>query len=142
MTIHQLSIFLPNRHGSLSDVLNEFRQANIQLIATTIADTADYGIFRVICSEPVRAYEHLKGKGVNVALTDVFALELDDKPGSAAAAIERLSNDGVEIAYMYSFLLKGKGIMIFRADNSAKAQESLMLNSLKFIAEKDLSKLG
>ncbi|MCR4619450.1 MAG: amino acid-binding protein [Paludibacteraceae bacterium] len=142
MTIHQLSIFMPNEHGRLSAVLNVLREADIQLIATTIADTSDFGIYRIICNEPVRAYEELKGKGVNVSLTDVFAIELDDKPGSAAAAVERLSNDGVDIAYMYSFLLGGKGIMVFRANNSDKAQESVMLNGLKFIAEKDLSKLG
>lgn len=142
MTIHQLSIFMANQHGSLSAVLKVLREADIQLIATTIADTSDFGIYRIICNEPVRAYEELKGKGVNVSLTDVFAIELDDKPGSAAAAVERLSNDGVDIAYMYSFLLGGKGIMVFRANNSDKAQESVMLNGLKFIAEKDLSKLG
>ncbi len=142
MTIHQLSIFMPNEHGRLSAVLNVLREADIQLIATTIADTSDFGIYRVICNEPVRAYEELKGKGVNVSLTDVFAMELDDKPGSAADVVERLSKDGVEVAYMYSFLLGGKGIMVFRAKDAEKARESIVLNELKFIAEKDLSKMG
>lgn len=142
MTIHQLSIFMPNEHGRLSAVLNVLREADIQLIATTIADTSDFGIYRVICNEPVRAYEELKSKGVNVSLTDVFAMELDDKPGSAADVVERLSKDGVEVAYMYSFLLGGKGIMVFRAKDAEKARESIVLNELKFIAEKDLSKMG
>ena len=142
MTIHQLSIFMPNEHGRLSAVLNVLREADIQLIATTIADTSDFGIYRIICNEPVRAYEELKSKGVNVSLTDVFAMELDDKPGSAADVVERLSKDGVEVAYMYSFLLGGKGIMVFRAKDAEKARESIVLNELKFIAEKDLSKMG
>ena len=142
MTIHQLSIFMPNEHGRLSAVLNVLREADIQLIATTIADTSDFGIYRIICNEPVRAYEELKSKGVNVSLTDVFAIELDDKPGSAADVVERLSKDGVEVAYMYSFLLGGKGIMVFRAKDAEKARESIVLNELKFIAEKDLSKMG
>lgn len=142
MTIHQLSIFMPNEHGRLSAVLNVLREADIQLIATTIADTSDFGIYRIICNEPVRAYEELKGKGVNVSLTDVFAIELDDKPGSAADAVERLSKDGVEVAYMYSFLLGGKGIMVFKAKDAEKAHESIVLNELKFIAEKDLSEMG
>lgn len=142
MTIHQLSIFMANQHGSLSAVLKVLREADIQLIATTIADTSDFGIYRVICNEPVRAYEELKSKGVNVSLTDVFAIELDDKPGSAADVVERLSKDGVEVAYMYSFLLGGKGIMVFWAKDAEKARESIVLNELKFIAEKDLSKMG
>ena len=140
MTINQLSIFLPNQSGTLVTVLKVLKEASIQLIASTIADTADYGIYRVICSEPVKAYEELKRAGVTVALSDVFALELDDQPGRAADAIETLSREGVVLTYMYTFLLRGKGILVFRTDNPDKARETIMLNGLKFIPEKDLSR--
>ena len=81
MTIHQLSIFIENRSGTLVKVLQVLKQAQIQIIASTIADTAEYGIYRLICSEPIRAYEELKKAGVAVALSDVVALELDNEPG-------------------------------------------------------------
>ena len=74
MTIHQLSIFLENKSGTLVKVLNLLKHEGIQLIASTIADTAEYGICRIICSEPVRAYEVLKAAGVAVSLCEVFAL--------------------------------------------------------------------
>ena len=63
MTIHQLSIFIENRAGTLVKVLKLLKQANIQIIASTIADTAEYGIYRLICSEPMRAYKELQEAG-------------------------------------------------------------------------------
>ena len=56
MTIQQLSVFIENKSGTLPKVLNLLKDAGIQLIASTIADTVEYGIYRIICSEPKRAY--------------------------------------------------------------------------------------
>ena len=141
MTVNQLSIFIENKSGTLVKVLKLLKEEGIQLIASTIADTAEYGICRIICSEPARAYEVLKAAGVAVSLCDVFAIELDDEPGRAADAIELFAREGISIAYLYSFLLGGKGVLVFRTDNSEKAREVITLNKLNFIAEKDLSKL-
>ena len=139
MTIHKLSIFMENKSGALIKVLGLLRRFGIQIIASTIADTAENGIYRVICSEPLRAFEGLRKAGIAVALSDVFALELDDQPGRAADAVEILSDAGIGISYMYTFLLRGKGILVFRTDAPEKAKETIILNQMKFIAEKDLS---
>ena len=139
MTINQLSIFIENRSGTLIKVLEVLKQSGIQIIASTIADTAEYGIYRLICSEPLRAFEELKKAGVAVALSDVFAIELDNQPGRAADAVETFSKAGISITYMYSFLLNGKGILIFRTDNADQARQTIMNNNLKFIAEEDLT---
>jgi hypothetical protein len=141
MTVHQLSVFIENKSGTLVKVLKLLKQENIQLIASTIADTADYGICRIICSEPERAYSVLKEAGVAVSLCEVFAVELDDRPGKAADAIEIFAGEGISIAYLYSFLLNGNGVLIFRTDNAEKAAEIVAANDLKIIREKDLSKL-
>lgn len=140
MTVNQLSVFIENRSGTLIKVLEILKKSQIQIIASTIADTAEYGIYRLICSEPLRAYQELKNAGVAVALSDVFAIELDDQPGRAADAIEIFSNAGIGITYMYTFLLNGKGILLFRTDNAEKAREVIILNNLRFIPERDLSK--
>lgn len=139
MTINQLSIFIENRSGTLIKVLEVLKQSGIQIIASTIADTAEYGIYRLICSEPLRAFDELKKAGVAVALSDVFALELDNVPGRAADAVETFSKAGISITYMYSFLLGGKGILIFRTDNAEQARDTIIKGGLKFIAEEDLS---
>ena len=140
MTINQLSIFIENRSGTLIKVLDLLKQAQIQIVASTIADTAEYGIYRLICSEPDRAYQQLKAEGVAVALSDVFAIELDNQPGRAAEAVKTFSDAGISITYLYSFLLNGKGILIFRTDDTEKAREVIILNNLKFISEKALTK--
>ena len=75
------------------------------------------------------------------SLCEVFALELDDEPGRAADAIELFASQGISIAYLYSFLLNGKGVLVFRTDNAEKAAKLILDNGLTFIAEKDLSKL-
>ncbi|MBR0434243.1 MAG: amino acid-binding protein [Bacteroidaceae bacterium] len=134
MTIPQLSIFIENRSGTLIKVLDVLKQANIQIIASTIADTAEYGIYRIICSEPTRACEELKQAGIAVAISDVFAIELDDQPGRAADAVKMFSEAGISITYMYSFLLRGKGILIFRTDDNAHAARVIEQNKLKSIA--------
>ena len=141
MTVHQLSVFIENKSGALVRVLRLLKQENIQLIASTIADTADFGIFRIICSQPETACDVLKKAGVAVSLCEVFAVELDDRPGMAADAIGFFASEGINIAYLYSFLLNGKGVLIFRTDNTEKAAEVIQSNGLSVIEEKDLSRL-
>ncbi len=141
MRINQLSIFIENRSGTLVKVLNLLKKSKIQIIASTIADTAEYGIYRIICNEPARACNELKAAGVAVALSDVFAIQLDNEPGCAADAVSIFSETGIGITYMYSFLLNGKGILIFRTDNPDKAREVILLNNLKYICEEDLNAL-
>lgn len=142
MTVHQLSIFIENRSGTLIKVLEVLKQSGIQIVASTIADTAEYGIYRLICSEPMRACEELKKANIAVALSDVFALEIDDQPGRAADAVKIFSEAGISIAYLYSFLLRGKGILIFRTDDNEQAVKVIEENHLNSISESDLSALA
>ncbi|MCF0244005.1 MAG: amino acid-binding protein [Bacteroidaceae bacterium] len=137
MTIKQLSIFIENKSGTLIRVLDLLSQANIQIIASTIADTKDYGIYRVLCIEPTRAYIILKEAGINVQLSDVFAISIDDEPGRAAHAIKAISDAQVSILYLYSFLWKGKGVLAFRTDAAEKAKEIIMLKKMNFLTEND-----
>ena len=141
MTVHQLSVFAENKSGTIQRVLDLLKEGNIQIIASTIADTTDYGNYRIICSEPTRAYETLRTAGIQVSLTDVFAITLENEVGKAADTIKLFSDAGIDISYLYSFMLGNKGILIFRTKDAEKAHEIIMLNKLNFVAEKDLSKL-
>lgn len=140
MTVHQLSIFVENRQGTLIKVLQLLKEANVQIIASTIADTVEYGIFRIICSEPENAYAILKEKGISVALSNVFAIELDDEVGRAADTLVLFSENSIGIAYMYSFLLKGRGILVFRTDDEERTCKVIKDSGMKYIPETDLSK--
>ena len=137
MTIKQLSIFIENKGGTLIKVLDLLSKAGIQIIASTVADTKDYGIYRVLTNNSAQAYLTLKEAGINVQLSEVFALSIDDQPGRAAEAIKEISDANVSIMYLYSFLWQGKGVLVFRADQSEKAKEAIMLNKLSFMTEEN-----
>lgn len=142
MTIPQLSIFIENHSGTLIKVLDALKEAQIQIIASTIADTAEYGIYRLICSEPMRACDELKKAGIAAGLSDVFAIEIDDRPGRAADAVKTFSGAGISITYMYSFLLRGKGILVFRTDNNDLARNVISSAGLRSISQDDLTSLA
>ena len=142
MTLNQLSIFLENRAGTLTKVLDILKDAGILIIASSIADTAQYGLLRIICTEPQRAYKELERQGVAVALSDVFAIELDERPGQIAEAVRGLSEAQIGIVYMYSFFIHGKGLLIIRADKTEEAREVILRSSLRCVPEKELPEWG
>lgn len=142
MTIHQLSVFVENKSGTLLRVLELLKEANIQLIASTISDTVEYGIYRIICSEPMRAYETLKEAGISANLSDVFAIMLDNRPGCAADAIRSFSDAGIGISYLYSFLLSGKGILVFRTDSPEQTRKVILDKGLNYIEKKHLLEMA
>ena len=142
MTLNQLSIFLENRAGTLTKVLDILNDAGILIIASSIADTAQYGLLRIICTEPQRAYKELERQGVAVALSDVFAIELDERPGQIAEAVRGLSEAQIGIVYMYSFFIHGKGLLIIRADKTEEAREVILRSSLRCVPEKELPEWG
>lgn len=142
MIVHQLSIFVENKSGTLLQVLDLFKENRIQLIASTISDTVEYGIYRIICSEPLRAYEMLKAKGISVNLSEVFAIMLDNQPGRAADAVRYISHAGIAISYLYSFLLGGKGILVFRTDDAERTKTVIAEKHLEVLDDRALLSLG
>ena len=127
----QLSIFIENKRGTLLTVLNVLKGAGIQIIASTISDTQDFGIYRIICDDPERAFTVLKEQGITATITEVFAIQLDDKPGEAARVLALFAEADIGIAYMYSFLLSGKGILVFRTSDTEKTKEVIKEMSLQ-----------
>jgi hypothetical protein len=138
MTIRQVSIFIENQSGTLQKVLELIKRSQIQIIASTIADTADYGIYRIICNEPDRACLELKEAGVAVTISNVFAVELDNRPGGAADVVARFSEAGVGITYMYAFVIEGRGILIFRTNQVEEAEKVIAANGLHALTESEL----
>lgn len=141
MTVHQISIFVENKSGTLLRVLDLFKEAGVQLIASTISDTVEYGIYRIICSEPTRAYEVLRAAGISASMSEVFAITLDNRPGRAADAVRVITGEGIGISYLYSFLLGGKGILVFRTDDTARTEEVIRVHQLGVLDDEALMAL-
>ena len=114
----QLSIFIENKSGTLLNILNVMKNAEIPIIASMVADTQDFGIYRVVCDNPDKAYSVLKNEGMAVTMSEVFAIVLEDKPGEAANVVSVLTEGGISISYIYSFLVSGKGILVFRTSDT------------------------
>lgn len=138
MTIKQLSIFVTDKAGSLAEVLDILKQGGHQILTSTLADTQDFSIYRVLCTDTDKAYESLRAAGVHTLLQNVIAIVVDDEPGAAAKAIRVLSDAKISIRYMYSFLLGKKGILVIRPDQQDKAIEVCMLNKLVLASESQI----
>lgn len=128
MFIKQLSVFIENKAGRLSEILNVLSENNIDISAMSIAETTDFGVLRMIVSDPEAAKTKLRESGVIVKTTDVIGMVLDDTPGAMAKAITLLSENGIIVEYSYAFLSSNnKGaLIVVRADLPEKAEEVLL----------------
>lgn len=127
MFIKQLSVFIENKPGRLSEILNVLSENNIDISALSIAETTEFGVLRMIVSYPEAAKTKLRESGVIVKTTEVIGMVVDDKPGALAQAITLLSENGVTVEYSYAFLgNNNKGaLVVLRADMPEKAEEIL-----------------
>ena len=141
MTINQISIFVENKYGRLGEILSTLADENIHIIAATVADTSEYGILRLIVSEPEKAYSVLKQNNVSANLTDVLAISTESSAGNFAEVINIFTRSGLSIEYMYCFSLKEKSVIILRTHSLDVAREVIRRNDLGYISERDLQKL-
>lgn len=136
--IQQVSVFLENKVGRLENILQILYDNNINLRSISVAETSDYGVFRLILDKPNLAIEKLKEAGLIVKETVVLALEIDDSPGSMLGVIKELSSNGISVEYTYSCLPihEDKVIIIIRVDNIEKAVETLKQSNNARMLEK------
>lgn len=134
MLVKQVSVFLENKFGRLSDVSRILGENSIDIRALSIADTTEYGILRIIVDKPDYAVQVLKEKGFSVRTTEVIAVSVADKPGGLLQTLEVLKNAGIPIEYMYAFIgniEQDKAIVILRVDDTQKAVRTLQENNIE-----------
>ena len=102
MFINQLSVFIENRTGRLEDVLEALKEANINIISLSLADSSDYGLLRMIVSEPEKAKEALKAKDFAAMLTPVLGVKLSHQVGQLQVLLAEICKAGIDIEYMYA----------------------------------------
>lgn len=116
MTIHQISVFLENRAGQLSEITSLLAENQIDLRAINIAETADYGVVRLIVNDPARASSILLQHGFILTMTPVVAVAVPDRPGGLAEVLRLLPDEKIDVEYMYSVFGQVDGLahMVFR----------------------------
>lgn len=128
MTIKQLSVFLENREGRLDEVLKTLGGNGINIVALSLADTADYGMLRMIVSDPEKGKSVLKDAGITSMLTDVVAIRVPHAAGSLSTAMHALMAGGVNVEYMYAFANGADASAVLKSDNPEKVVTILKEN--------------
>ncbi len=130
MIIRQLSVFLENKPGRLCAATDALAKEGVNISALTVADTAEFGVLRMIVDQPDLAKEVLNANGIVVRISHVLAVAMDDAPGGAGGILHLISEAGLNVEYMYACVgrLSGKALMIIRTDNREKAAEVLHAN--------------
>ena len=142
-TIQQLSVFMENREGRLDEILKILSEAGVNIVALSLADTSEYGMLRMIVSDPQKGRASLKDAGITAMLTDVVALRVPHATGSLSKAMHQIVEGRVNIEYMYAFangsdaaavlksddplkvvdILKGSGFNVYSADEAYRANQ-------------------
>jgi hypothetical protein len=143
MTARQVSIFLENRAGRLSEVASLLGDHGINIRALSLADTADFGILRLIVNDVEKAIGILRKEGLTVRETDVVAAEVPDRAGGLAHLLRILSRENINVEYMYAFVRSPaeSAIMIFRFDETQKALEVLARHGIRTLPGEELYRM-
>lgn len=141
MKLNQISVFLENRTGQLAEITHLLADNGIDLRAISIAETADYGILRIIADDADRAASVLLSAGNILTMTPVTVVGVPDEPSSLSNLLALIADGGVDIQYMYSLFThtNGKAYMIFRVADEDKLDALLSANG---IAQTTLDELG
>ncbi len=140
MLIKQMSVFVENTTGRLADLTRALADAEIDIKASCIADTVDFGILRCIVDKPEQATKVLKDKGFTASITEVIAVELADRPGGFADVLEVLAAENIGVDYIYSTIRskEGTAIVVLKVENPEKAVDVLQKHNVKLYKRTEL----
>ena len=143
MAIKQLSVFLENRHGTLIEVTDLLAKEGIDIRAMSLADTQDFGILRLIVNDPEKAKASLASIGFAATINEVTAVAIDDNPGALSNVIRVMSENDINIEYMYAFLSthKGNAYVVLRVADNGTTAEVLEKNGVVLVTEDDIRTL-
>ena len=141
MIIQQLSVFLENKSGRLTEVLEALGKEHIRITALTVADTTEFGILRLIVSDPEKAKNILKEQLFVVNITGVISVIAPDEAKYYAKVLKVLSDIDISVEYTYAFTTGKRSVIILRCNNNEEAIRALKDNEMDLLAANDLYKI-
>ena len=143
MTLRQISVFLENKKGRLSEALGLVAREKINIRALALADTADFGVLRLIVDDTEKCIAALKKAGFVAQKTEVLAVEVSDRPGGLERVLEVFDRADLNIEYLYAFVERraDNAIVIFRTDQPEKAAKALAGEGITVLNEEAVEKL-
>lgn len=143
MLINQISVFIENQPGRLTEVTEVLAQNKVDITALSLADTSEFGILRLIVDKPDVAQMALREAGFAVKATDVLAVAMDDQPGGLSAVLRIIKEAGISIEYMYAFVGKkeGKAVVVMRVSDLEAAVTALQHERKTTVNARDIYNL-
>ena len=140
MHIHQISVFLENRTGQLAEITGLLAGEGIDIRAISIAETADYGLARLIVDDSHKASSILLQHGDILSMTPVWAVEVPDSPGGLAELLNILAQEQIDIEYMYSLFThrEGRAYMVLRVSNEPRLLGALGDRKIRIMSKEEL----
>ena len=140
MRIHQISVFLENRSGQLAEITRLLAEHGIDIRAISIAESADYGLARMIVSDAKLASDVLLQHGDILSMTPVWAVEVPDRPAGLAQLLAVLAGAHIDIEYMYSLFTHKDGCayMVLRIAQEEAFLAALAANGMQVVGMEDL----
>lgn len=140
MQVEQISVFLENKSGRLSEVTAILTESKVNIRALALADTSDFGVLRLIVDDTEKAFKTLKNDGFTVGKTNVVAVELADRPGGLHGILMILHNAGLNVEYMYAFVRSSgdNAVMILRIEQDQKAIALLESKGVNVVGDQRL----
>ena len=141
MNIHQISVFLENRTGQLAEITRLLADNGIDIRAISIAETADYGLARMIVDDSHKASAILLEHGDVLSMTPVWAVEVPDRPGGLSEVLAVLAEEHVDVEYMYSLFAhqEGKAYMVMRIHDEPRFLGALGDRKIKIMTKAELN---
>ncbi len=138
--INQISLFLENKKGQLAEITHLLADNGIDMRAISIAETADYGILRILVDDTERAADILRENGNILTLTPVTIVGVPDEPAALSKLLALIADGGVDIVYMYSLFTNanGKAYMVFRVGDKDKLADVLRANGISKVTKDEL----
>lgn len=119
----QISVFIENRKGRLGDILDVLKASDVNIISLSLADTAEYGILRIISDQPQKGKDALTAAGFSSVLTEVFILKIPHEPGSLQKILRVISNEELSVEYMYGLSVgDGEASIVLKTSDLEKAK--------------------
>ena len=143
MLIKQLSLFVENKPGSLFPICKVLKDNDISIRTLSLADTAEYGILRIIVNKPDKAKEILNELGIIVKITEVLTVAMDDTPGGLSKILEIFAKNDINVDYMYAFVgtVTNKALMVVKVSDSDLAVSALSNAGIATTDAKDIYRL-
>ncbi|MFA6498550.1 MAG: ACT domain-containing protein [Desulfurivibrionaceae bacterium] len=143
MKAKQLEIFLENKSGRLAEISRTLAENAINIRALSLADTADSGILRLVVNDTTKAQQVLTENGFDVALTEVLAIEVPDKPGALDCILQMATKGGLNVEYMYAFSKKSgeSGMLLFRFDDQDAAMAVFQKAGCRLLSDDEVHAL-